>query len=450
MARRVKSTWNDRKMRGAIRADQPDRFIAQHTAPLFFHRTSPAVGSEATFTTEEEFWSRCDQLPLGSVCLKSFRLSEWFPRTPGVYWSKRGVSIREQTELERMQEDPKLGPFFNPRCKGALIEGGGIGTVRLRPRRIDGTDCWLATAVAGMQCAGGVPLAIPDAIVRDERIRWGERVDLKGQVRFLQDAGLDEIAAHVHHAMPLIVFVNQVQGLTIRHGSDEPIVLSPVVLFSGSSGEYYDFNYTFVQCAAGSDHELDMASEWVQLYAEKHGGRIVTNFDEQRPMLADAPLSFQRLVKKNYERTIIEHLHFNGNKLADRIDQVVQEEVMSVNVTLGNGTVVHGDIVVANSIRDSFNRVNESMRNDELKEALQRLASQVGELIPHLDSEGAKRAADDLDTLTKEVSREQPRRQWWELSLNGLKEAATAVKEIGQPVLESVTFLLTNLPNLIK
>jgi hypothetical protein len=147
----------------------------------------------------------------------------------------------------------------------------------------------------------------------------------RGQVRFLQDAGLDDPAAYVHHAAPAIVFVEELESWPEAKKSTAPIVISPVALFDEcrrrSSNE---FGFTFVQCVAGSDPELNDAADWIQKYAAKHGGKIVTNFDERSPILADAPLSYQRLVKRTYDRTIIQHLHLE--RLADRIDFAAQTE----------------------------------------------------------------------------------------------------------------------------
>ena len=71
----------------------------------------------------------------------------------------------------------------------------------------------------------------------------------------------------------------------------EPIIISPVALFRHLDEKKHRFEqaqYTFVQCAAGRDSELDAAGEWIEKYAQKHSGRVITNFDEQRPVLADA------------------------------------------------------------------------------------------------------------------------------------------------------------------
>lgn len=115
---------------------------------------------------------------------------------------------------------------------------------------------------------------------------------------------------------------------------------------------------------------------------------------------------------------------------------------MSINVTLGDGTVIHGDFVVANSIKNSFSRVAESISDTQLKNVLQQLAAQVGELVGRLHAEDAQKAADALDALTKEASREKPRREWWELSIKGLQEASSAVMDVGKPVIETVKMLI--------
>ena len=70
---------------------------------------------------------------------------------------------------------------------------------------------------------------------------------------------------------------------------------------------YERAQYTFVQCIAGADSELDAAGEWITKYAEKFSGRIITNFDEQRPMLSNAPLSYQKLVARTYDKAVFNH-----------------------------------------------------------------------------------------------------------------------------------------------
>jgi hypothetical protein len=50
----------------------------------------------------------------------------------------------------------------------------------------------------------------------------------------------------------------------------------------------------------------------------------------------------------------------------------------------------------------------------------------------------AEQVANDLQTFTNEATSEKPRRKWWELSAEGMKEAANTVGEIGVSVLETL------------
>ena len=61
----------------------------------------------------------------------------------------------------------------------------------------------------------------------------------------------------------------------------------------------------------------------------------------------------------------------------------------------------------------------------------------MGEALPQ---EKAEQVARDLQTLVAEASSKKPRKQWWQLSIEGLKKTAKDVGEIGKPVLELVLF----------
>jgi hypothetical protein len=56
-------------------------------------------------------------------------------------------------------------------------------------------------------------------------------------------------------------------------------------------------------------------------------------------------------------------------------------------------------------------------------------------MCKHLPEAKQKQAAQDLKTLTDEATSEEPRRKWYELSADGLIEAARSVGEIATPVI---------------
>jgi hypothetical protein len=446
-------SWQGNGARAATRANNPGRFIDEHISPLFFRRTNggPTVLDCKYIVSEEQFWSEgiglVNSFRFGAVRLNGFSLTDWFPRAPGVYWSRYARNARESVYSERANTDADLGMYFSPESKMGLIEDGGMGTIRLRPRRIDGEDCWLATALTGIECHCGIPLAIPDTVLREAGVRWGDQANIQGRVRFLQDAGLDATASAVHHARPLIVFVDELEGVALRR-SRGPIVISPVALFESTDSEsrhgYDRAQYTFVKCAAGDDSELDAAVDWIEKYATKYAGRVITNFDEQRPVLADAPLSYQRLVAKTYDRAVIER--FTGTIHVARIDRLVQESVTTRyygDIHLGHKIKVGGSAII--NIDSALSNVTQTIGTAPGLDSAQK--SQLEALVQSLKADLAKLKASHADE-TKEITEAlekavanaakpplERKQSLLQLSANGLKEAAELVKDVAPSIL---------------
>lgn len=349
--------------------------------------------------------------------------------------------------------DAELGNYFSPEGKVCLIEEGGIGTIRLRPRRIDGQVCWLATALTGIECHCGIPLAIPETILRNAGVSWGDRVDIKGRVRFLQDAGLDDTAARVHHARPLIVFVDELRGVATRR-SDEPIIITPVALFqSVSVHSDYSNNwpgYTFVQCAAGLDSELDAAVDWIENYTRKYAGRVIANFDEQRPVLADAPLSYQRLIAKTYDRTVIEH--FNGTVQVEHIDRLLHESIttqyigevhMKPQINVGGSAIINIDSVLSNATQTIGTAPGlDSAQKSQLEALVQSMKAELDKLRATHADEAAEIAGALEKAVANAAKPPQERKQsLLQLSAKGLKDAAELVKDTAPGILTTATVI---------
>ncbi|SRR6266480_2585629 len=205
------SAWQTVGAQSRTQAMAPQEFVTRHVPPVLFKNTRPGAGGHEAFTNDEAFWKRSGELAFGSILLDHFRLIDWFPRALGVYWSEQGIFARDRTFGIHTIDDPVLGRIYNPQSKMGLIEHGGLGTIRLRPRMIDGTDCWLGSAVSGSECAGGVPLAIPNSLVNSAGLSWGDTATVYGQVRFLEDVPeLEHVAASVHHAHSVLVFVDKI------------------------------------------------------------------------------------------------------------------------------------------------------------------------------------------------------------------------------------------------
>lgn len=101
------------------------------------------------------------------------------------------------------------------------------------------------------------------------------------------------------------------------------------------------------------------------------------------------------------------------------------------------------NVVTAETIDRSFNKATRADHlSDELQEILQELSRQVEGMVEHLPPKKAEEVARDLETLTDEAISGKPRRKWYELSAEGLIDAAKAVGEAAEPVIKTVKRIL--------
>jgi hypothetical protein len=473
------SMYNDRRseVHGdhfATTARYPESFIDQQIQPLLYERTEPTNSGYAytAVTTEKEFWLGSAQERTGRqgrelrlpdvVTLVDFTITDWFPRAPGVFWTANAAMARENVYSTKQEHDPLLGGYYRPESKMSLIEYGGLGTIRLRPRKIEGEYCWLATALTGRYCHTGVPLAIPARLLERSHADWGDVATITGHVRFLQDAGLNAISDNMTGTRPLILFVEDIRDITARQ-SDRHLLISPVVLFQPDTEqnperEYWsnECQYTFAQCEPHSDSELDSVIQWMQRYTEKFTGRIITNFDEQRPQLADAPLSYQRLVRQTYDRQIINQ--FGGTIIAERIQ---------ISTYLDHSTHSHGGVHVGDNITAGDNAIinNRSVLNNvtqtigassnltlqqkaDLELLINKLSDELSAIRIAHPAETAE-IADAVEKVVAVASKPEKTKPFLDLKASNLIDAAKLAAEFAPTVMHAAEKLATYIQGLV-
>lgn len=126
-----------------------------------------------------------------------------------------------------------------------------------------------------------------------------------------------------------------------------------------------------------------------------------------------------------------------------KVNKIERHTMTKISVTLGDGTVFHGDFVVAKNIEDSFNKAQESQVVDELREKLKELSSLIAKLCEQLPEERAEEVARDLHSFVNEATGKKPRKKWYELSAKGLIEAAKTVVSISGPIVTTVKTVLS-------
>lgn len=133
----------------------------------------------------------------------------------------------------------------------------------------------------------------------------------------------------------------------------------------------------------------------------------------------------ERLIEREKNRAHIVQYYVKGDYVGEQV------------IIKGN-TIYNGNLVVAKTIQNSFNTLEGSGASDELKKQLEELHTAVGAMAEKLDPKKAEEVARDLEVLTREATAAEPRRKWYELSGEGLIEAAKAVADIGPKVIALV------------
>lgn len=101
-----------------------------------------------------------------------------------------------------------------------------------------------------------------------------------------------------------------------------------------------------------------------------------------------------------------------------------------------SGSTVHGSVVAAESIKDSFNVIERSNIKDDLKEQLKQLAQAVEAMAKELPKEKAEEVADDMKRLAEEATKEKPNAKWYNVSIDGLIAAAQNLGKVGEAVID--------------
>ncbi|MBI2402247.1 MAG: hypothetical protein HYV20_05835 [Gemmatimonadetes bacterium] len=114
----------------------------------------------------------------------------------------------------------------------------------------------------------------------------------------------------------------------------------------------------------------------------------------------------------------------------------------SVTITLGAGATFTGDVVTAQRVERTL-RVAQGVASPQLRRSLEELIGQTGKLLERLEpAERQNEVARSLETLVEEASKPTPDKRWYQLSSEGLIDAAKTVAALTEPVTSAVKAVL--------
>jgi hypothetical protein len=447
-----------------------------------------AIQPDKTFTSNEVLWDAILSERVRSSCtikLENFLLFEWFPRSPGLYYTDQAKSARKDalnytiqypisSQLKGIDNASKVGDplvipdfmrIFDPYGKIQMLHGG-IGSIRLKNRTIDKIgSVWFMTASSTCTAHEGFPIALPDHYYQqyiDQIVASGVApCTIIGKLCFVPDT-LQTLYQDSVRVPQLYLLVEDIKPATRAESQKEIPRVSVAVMFRSNyqGGNNVFFSYvTFFPSKPGS---FASRVDWLEnTYVESmYKGEIITDFDEHKKWFETVQFGLHQILDKQISmKDVNEWVHqevivqgdatflLDGSNLvnihAERIDNVTHQEK---TINIGNGATISAPIVIADTIENSFNALNNSTQIDkEVRDLLDQLVKAVTELnrtvLPEKRSD-AETMARDTETLVKEVTSSKPRHEWYEVSIDGLKKAATNIGELANPVLQIVEKLL--------
>ena len=418
----------------------------------------PSLIPDKTYNSNLTFWNDAisdRHFPGAIITLDGFDLTEWIPFAPGRYYTR-----------EAQQQRMKAGRHFEPGIKEYTPEGkssmirGGIGSIRLSDKNINGNRIYFLGASSTGIAHQGIPVALELEEYRKVmpiiKENGGCKVKLVGRLQSL-DNSLPKL--QFDRDIPRYCFFVE-EVLDKKVSNPRNLLATASIMFSTDVVDLRDFrrdsknsvfNKSWTFCSFQPGSNIRPTVEWLMDYAVRYSNTtptILTDFDEHSNLFSsrvefpissiikgDVDLETLRVYNRGFGNTFIETYIAEYTK--EKI--VVEKQINVDNSGIGNITNIAEYMSgVTNTV---YNNVNQSNTSDEIKDLIKELTERITAVAPQIETKTAEKLGKNVEALSKEVASTEPDRRWYEVSLSGLKEAAVAVGELGKPILETISKL---------
>jgi len=347
-------------------AEVVDSQLATSSLMLPSDRLQEAPDSH--FATTEEFWrallterARAHR----TVTLHNVLLSEWFPRSPGLYHTPAAAWAREEaqgllmpltTEEESiyLSSSPSDPVVHNLNGKLQMLRGG-IGCIRLKERETAEGRLYFMSVCTSLLAHEGVPVALTPhdygRYIDEVTERGALPCTITGKLVFLPDNMLS--LYRDYSGVPyLYLLVSEVtpqqSGMAVRQG---PPTASAAVLFRVDD-PWPAVSAAYISFVAGRHGTLKQRLPWLEHYiGALHGGTVITDFDEQMARFPRAVFSLEKIATGSLDKLEIDGIARNLHINNERIRQLLARQ-QDYAVTLNNAHVGRLGIHVDDKFED--------------------------------------------------------------------------------------------------
>jgi len=264
-----------------------------------FNTIGNVKANDKTYQHNSDFWIEAlnSRLNPGQIIkLDNFLILEWIPSSPGLYHTMPAISERTQAKRRHYRNIAKQGNTeidpelieLRPGDKRSMVNGG-IGSLRLGPKQMDGRLKYVMGASSnGLSHAGIIVLLEQEDYFKViEEINKGinPRVNLIGRLMIVPK---DQSLINIEYHSDVPRFYLEVEKLSITKDSkpDEGLV-SVAITFSKEEEIKASnaFSYSFCQFVPSmTNRKMEDVIDWLRNYAVKYSKSdspiIVGDFDE--------------------------------------------------------------------------------------------------------------------------------------------------------------------------
>lgn len=378
--------------------------------------------ADKSFTSNNGIWEAIihEQIRVEmNIILDSFFLFEWFPRSPGLYFTTIGRMAREDARhrITRIEDDYIV---YDPHGKFSMLQGG-LGNVRLKPIKYGSTEFYLMSASSNGECHQGFPVAISSDDYQkciDQIINRGVAIyDVIGKLKFLPPK-LTKLYEDYTEVPQIYLEVTELRVPSHpKSRSMENLEVSVATSFKSSyEGGIEKLYATYVTFDPSNKNSFNERIDWLQnVYVkDEYKGEILTDFDETRRNFANAPFSLYKIMNSEIDVDEFKFLSRTSEILENTYISFKKEikNIMGNNFE-NNKNVVYlekeaqaGDITLTNT---------EQIQNIDLT----KLVEDISRLLSELKIEQKNLAEKDEDTSDHDIA------------IGNLKKAEKAITEGG-------------------
>jgi len=257
------------------------------------------------------------------LTLENFLLSEWFPRSPGLYYTREAEEAREMArdclvssprlaglenidDAERLyqitgSELPDFMYVYNPSGKISMLKGG-IGSIRLRDKQIESGRVRFMSASSTLVAHEGLPIALPE----DDYQKYYDIIREKGFLPCTLVGKLQWIPHELQEVYRDCVGVKQlyllVDNIRPEHFTPEmersPFRVSVAVTFESEYEGFRNTYASYVTFYSAIRDSLKKRTNWLENTYVKgmYQGKIVIDFDETTRQFRGARFALEKVM----------------------------------------------------------------------------------------------------------------------------------------------------------